>query len=603
MYSFRCDNIRATTSVPEWSPRWDQSGADATTPIVGAGTLRRLSQGQSALRSPLYRGLSAQNPAAFWPLEDGSTAVQAASAVAGGAAAKLNDVTVGSSGPPGAESSITTNTFLSTIQGTTGGPDTVDGYACLILVKFASLPGSAAPIVQWQTTGTVTNWSIVGDSTGIFVTGTDATGNIIVAPGIGALYVVDPTKWWALQLETNVSGGTVSWAFDWTQVGSSTFYTANGTYSGTAKKAIGFKAGGMANVSYSMAWLGDNDLNFASTAFVALASGFAGETAGARALRLAAEEDVPLIVMGDPTATAQMGVQTAQTFIDLLRECEDADQGVVIERGAGLGYLTRGFRYNVPVSMTLNFASGHVSSPPEPTDDDLNLLNVIKLTRTGGSEVTVQDSTSVALSGSYTDEKTVNLYADSQLNDQAGWRLHMGTLDELRWPKITIDLARNPGAIPVWCGLRIGSRFTVSNPPSAVAGASLDLIIEGYTETISQYSWDVEINCSPATAWDVGIYDTSRYDALTSTLAGNLTTSTTSWPVTATFLSDCWDQVAVPYDVLVGGERCTVTAATAPSGTGPYTQTLTCTRSVNGIVKAHSTGELIRIATPGRYAL
>lgn len=602
MYSYRCDVIRATTPVPEWSPRWDQSSKDATTPIAGAGILRRLSQGQSALRSPLYRGLSAQNPSGFWPLEDDAGATQASSALPAGTPGPVTDVTFAGSGPPGASSAVTTNNFTSTISGTCTGPDTPNGYACLILVKFASLPGSLAPIVQWTATGTVGTWTVFGDSTGISITGLDRTGASVVAPA-ATTYVIDPTKWWALQLETNVSGGTVSWSLLWTQVGTGVFYAQTGTYSGTAPKATGFKCLGQANVSYSMSWLGDNDLSFVSTSFSALASGFSGETAGNRMIRLAAEEDVPIIVMGDPNLTAPMGTQTAQTFIDLVRECEAADQGLLVERGVGLGYLTRVFRFNVPVTMSLDFASGHVAAPPEPTDDDLNLINVVKLTRTGGSEVTVQDNTSVALSGAYTDETTVNLYADSQLADQAGWRLHLGTLDELRWPVITLDLARNPNLIPAWASLRIGARLTVANPPSAVAGASLDLVVEGYTETISLYSWDVQINCSPATAWDVGIYDTSRYDSQTSTLAAPLTTSTTSWSTTAAVLSDCWDQVAVPYDVLVGGERCTVTFASAPSGTGPYTQTLTCTRSVNGIVKAHSTNESIKIATPGRYAL
>lgn len=607
IYEFRCDAIRATTPVPEWSPRWNRTGSYPTTPIQGAGTLRRLSQGQSALRSPMYRGLLAQKPAGFWPLEDGTDATQASSALSGGVPARINDVTFAAAGPPGAESAITTNTFTSVIQGSTSlGSDTVDGYACLVLVKFGALPGSSAPIIQWQATGTVVNWIVTGDSTSFAITGTDNSGSTVVSSG-GVLYGLDPTKWWAMQLETNVSGGTVNWALDITQVGSGSFGAVVGSYSGTAKKAIGFKAGGMANISYSMSWLGDNDLSFVSGSFVALASGFAGETAGARVQRLAAEEGVPMVVMGDPSITAQMGVQAAATFIDLIRECEDAEQALVIERGAGLGFLTYDWRTNVPVQMALDFNAGHVADPPEPTDDDLNLINVVKLTRKGGSEVTAQNAASVALSGAYIDEKTVNVYLDSQLPDQAGWRLHMGTLDELRWPRITLQLHANPSLIPTWCAMRIGSRITVANPPAAVAGGSLDLIVEGYNETISLFAWDVEINCSPAAPWDVGVYDasTTRYDSANTTLASGISSGATSVPITTAFSypADTWSTTGVPYTWVLAGEQMTVTAMTAPVGTGPWTQTATVTRAVNGIVKAHSTGETVILAAPARYAI
>jgi hypothetical protein len=51
----------------------------------------------------------------------------------------------------------------------------------------------------------------------------------------------------------------------------------------------------------------------------------------------------------------------------------------------------------------------------------------------------------------------------------------------------------------------------------------------------------------------------------------------------------------VPYNIVIGGEEMTVTAATA--------SLLTVVRSVNGVVKSHLTGQQIRLATPAYLAL
>jgi hypothetical protein len=72
--------------VTKWLPRWtDNSGGQPLVQVVANGVRRRLSQGDTPLRSPLYRAVAALNPLAHWSFEDGSaTPPQAGSAVTGG---------------------------------------------------------------------------------------------------------------------------------------------------------------------------------------------------------------------------------------------------------------------------------------------------------------------------------------------------------------------------------------------------------------------------------------------------------------------------------------------------------------------------------------
>lgn len=612
--NFAMSAIRSTTPVPEWPVRWDKSGNDVTAPVAGAGILSRLAQGQAAQRSPLYRQLIAQSPHGYWPLEDGSNATVGASAVANGRPATQAEASFGSTEAPGGASASVTLTSFSNNSRITGGinnpPATATGYAGMALFKLGSVPGADRDLIRFFGTGRVWRWQIQIGTTGFVINAVDIDGASVVSTSV--LHLIDATSWFALQLETEEVGGNVNWVLLWHQVGTAGFLSHSGSYAGTADRITAWTATApVDNTQICHVWLGPNTLPFVDTTFLAVAAGYAGEKAGDRLVRLCADEGIPLVVLGDTADTPPMGVQPMASFLELARECEAADQGILHERGAGLGYRTRRARMNTTAVMALDFDQGHIAEPPEPVDDDQRLRNRVRLKRSGGSEATAQDADSITASGLYADEATVNLQLDSHLEDHASWRLHLGTFDELRWPSIELDLARNPSLIADWCKVRIGSRITIANPPTAVAGDSLDLLVEGWTETLTNYTWRVVLACSPAKAWDTGIYFDldRRYDSATTTTAGTLPTGTVgqtgvSLAISTTRKRQAWSTTAVPYVWNIAGELVTVTAMTSPvfSG-GVYTQTATITRGTGGLVKSHSTGEQVRLAYPARYAL
>lgn len=568
---FTLTNLLWSGNVPEWSPKWpEKSGTDSTIPVAAAGILRRLSQGSSAVNSPLRNQLASM-PArgvttfAYFPLEEASGAQQALE-VNGQKAASVFDVSfAGDDTLNGSAPTAVLNTGASSIiNAPITSTDTPDGFAVLWFFRMGSLPSVDTEMVEIKCSGTMTRFEVHVDATNVQWKAYDNTNTLLTSGG-PAIYTVDPTKWVAMQVETNVSGGTVTVSLIWHQVGSQTFYVLNNTYAGTSKRPTYFSMlSGTDNWSAAHIWAGDNNLPFVDTTFMLVADGYIGEEAGDRAARLCTENGVPMYRLSG--SSEPMGRQKSAKLIDLLRECEAADQALLCERGNALMFIPRARRYNPSVALALDWSLGHLDEAPEPTDDDQRLRNLISVSRTDGSTVTLSDQASIDVAGTYDDTKTLNLAYDARLVDFASWFLNLGTADYLRWPRIKINLIAHPELIPQWLACRIGSRVTIANPPAAqLAGEVIDVLIEGYNQTINNYEWTVELACSPAQPWLVGTYDSASYrlDA-DSYLELALSETDTLASVVAVTRDGFWSSTSVPYDVKIAGQRNTVLGMSLP---------------------------------------
>lgn len=568
---FALGNILWSGNVPEWSPRWpEKSGTDSTVPLAAAGILRRLSQGSSPINSPLRNqlgGLAGRGITtfAYYPLEEQSGATQPSEA-SGGPPAKAYKVTYGSDDTlPGSQATASlSGSDGSILQFRIPSKTTPNGWAVLWFFKMSTLPSLPTEMVEVKCSGTMTRWSVYADATTFTWSGYDRDGAVIASAT--SPFAVNPREWVAMQVETNVSGGTTEVDLLWHQVGTETFYAATDTYTGSSQKPDYFSVIAAGDeMSIAHVWAGDNDLPFVDSTFALVSDGFRGETAGARIERICGENNVPIYLLaGD---TEPMGRQRAMKIVDLLRECESADQGVLCERGNALMYIPRERRYNVPVAMALDWSLGHLAEAPEPTDDDQRLRNQWTVSRVDGGSVRVADDASIDEAGTYDDSAELNINSDSRLIDFAGWFLNLSTADYLRWPRITIDLIAHPELIQQWLACRIGSRITVANPPDTqLAGEVIDLIIEGYNETINNYAWTVELACSPAQPWQIGTYDdtTYRYDGLAVT-AADLGPDDQWCPITVDNQLGFYSYLSAPYTVKIAGQLNRVLGASAPN--------------------------------------
>lgn len=367
--------------------------------------------------------------------------------------------------------------------------------------------------------------------------------------------------------------------------------------------------------------LNDTQPNSSRKGVVTPWDGFAGERPTDRFARICSREGIDYVINESVVDTQTMGPQATDTRLGNLRLCELACEGVIDETRAGALELSpRSARYVPDVLLTLDYAEptyGNQVYTIQPTDDDLNTFNdwtvdngastfVRAVQTTGPLNVNPPEDDPEGIS-SRPNSKTLSLFLDRDVADHAYWRLRKGTVDELRYPSIKFLLHRNPELIPQWLAMNLNSRMQVINPPDDIGPDTVAQYLGGYTETLTQLTWDVEVTGEPVATGEVYRWNdatgAARYDCKGSTLASDITTSTTS--ISLNITDRCvWAHDYGDYLIRIGGEDMLVTAVAAATGTFPaQSQTLTVTRSINGAILTHRSGTAVRLKAPARYGL
>lgn len=575
--------------VNSWPKRWDRSGTDSTVTITCGGSLRRLGRGQS-LRSPMYRTIIAEDPVHYYAIEDpaGTTAALSSLPNSRDRSLRLFGGSIG----------------WRTVDSPPGG----SGASMCARINDGTLridPATAAPWAFEFGVLRPTNGS--ADSVGICSLNYFVDG-VLSGTTVSILEDTDVTaRDWYHYLVTGSQDGANYQIRLWRNGLERTGITAAGTLGAldrvqfNSAPALLTAAGDVAVTQFAIYDNVSIDPVVHSDALQA----YAGEQAHVRIARLCAEEGVPF--HGVAASSPTLGPQSTGKLLNALREAEKAGMGVLYEHEFGLGYKAINEYYNQSVLMALDFDRRHVGDPPEPADDDLRLRNQWAIARANGSTSTVQDTDFDETQGLYDGYDTVNVQEDAQLDDQAGWRVHRDTVDEDYWTGILLRFHSTPDVITGWTTLPFGSRVTISNPPPQCEPGDIDVVVEGWAERWDTVSWEATLNTSPASTYSVGVYGDAvkRYGSAYTTLAEDLDTTETGVDVTVAAGKVGWVTTAshpavFPFDVVIGGEQMTV-AGIVDNGGNSYT--FTVTRSVNTVVKTHSSGDGVRLWTPAVYAL
>ncbi|MDN5750257.1 MAG: hypothetical protein L0H64_17395 [Pseudonocardia sp.] len=585
-----------------FTPAWNLTGTDATVALSASGVTRRMMQGASPVLSPIRRALTTSpSVVVYWPGEDGKAAEYVTPAV--------GEVPMTISGTPKfAESEVfIASAPLPELNGA-AFVGVVPSYTAVggaqqtrLLIEF---PDTEAPdhtvILRVYTTGSAVRWDLEFRTAGALSLHAYDRDDVELATSGPIAFGVTGVAL-RLSLELVQDGPDVDWRFGTiTTDAVFAFYQAGilaGDTCGIITRVEVNPTGALSPATV----VGHISVENVQTSMfdvraelVANAGDFITPAGTGRLARLCAENALDFTAYGGGgTLTSpadRMGAQRVAPLLELLRECETADQGVLWDgRDDGIAYTTRRRRELGTVVLTVDAAAFDLAPPFDAVDDDQRNRNKVTATRTGGGGATFTDTTGplgTAAIGTYDSSVDVNAVTDLALPLYAAWLVHLGTRPGYRYPQLTLDLAASPALAPGWLDVIPGTRVDVERLHTIRAQVTPDaatpLIVEGYTMAIAKHRWTVTANCSPYQPWNVVTLaadagDTGQgvlhLDTDDSTLAAAAAGGATSISVTTTS-GPRWSTTAdaYPFPLDIGGVPAPVTGCTDP--TSPQTMTV-----------------------------
>ncbi len=522
-------NVRGTVEVSSWQPGRNANDSDRWTGIQGGGILRRLQAGDTPLRSTAYQAfMAAENDVYrldYWPLEEESGANSIMSPIAS-RTMEFNDLTFGAYTDSPASPRMATfgdaGFIRASVRPYSGAtvhsvrvlwthPVGMADQTVIAKVKFAGGSLAEADLVYGSPNAlTLKLYNHAGGSIGNSGPwgpfGIDGNHQQLVLEFVQfgsdidtyifALFV-DDSPW--LQASNTFSSQTI---------GRITDVRFAGPDASVGHVVVGRGAGAFENFTG------------AEGGVVGL-KGFRGERAGRRFLRLAAGIGLRAYVHGDPDDTHQMGPQPVAPAADVLLECVRTDDGLMFEARDERAVVMRTgrSRYNQDPTLELDFTGGQITPDMMPALDDRHTRNDVTANRSGGSSARairetgllnvndpIDDPDGV---GRYETSVDVNPENDLDLVQHAYWHLHRGTVDEPRYPEVTVDLDRAPDLREAVDQVEVGDRITVDNMPTDWQPDPGNLLVLGIRESFPPGTGGrrrtVSFVTIPASQFEIGI--------------------------------------------------------------------------------------------------
>lgn len=571
-----------------------------------------------------FRGLSAADqPIAYWPGEDGSNATQVASGLVGGTPLSITG-TVDFASESGFLASkpilkINNAELRAIIPEYTTSAAAIS-FNFLLTMPTVDEAATGSDLIQFYTSGTGFSYDLryTGAGGGSFqLTVANSALTVLFDSGQIDFTLRGNKQMVCLVLEQ--VGATVTYRlFTIRLPGSITGGTGPNVVTGvtTLGQLTDFRvnpAGGYVDVGYGHMTIvpGIWSSNEVEPEFIA----WTGANAIRRYSRLAWEEDIPITFREDwDVVASNVGPQKVNRVVDLLKEPAYTDGGFLHGmRGAyALEYITRGALTNQTAKAVF---SAQDCKDLELLADFVNIQNRVSVTRIDGTTAIAEKTTGPLSTqdapngiGLRDEAYQLSLGADSAAQNHAYWRLGVGTIDEYRVPLVVVTSAGLSSiTLETLLSLGIGDRIDITGLSSMGVYDTLPQLVVGVRVYLgNRFYPKVELTCVPYSVFRtlaitadqyarVDAVDTSTGSTLTTTATGSLTLTSGS-----NFYLWTTDATDFPLDVMILGERITLSAIADTASPGVQTATISA-RSVNGVVKTHSVGEEVVIAEPNYW--
>jgi hypothetical protein len=651
--------------TPHYSPRPTADGeGDATVSLSASGVLRRMSQGQPPVISPMRRGLvNASGVTAYWPCEDEAGATLIASAFPGHPPMDFSGRIHGG-GNPGLPAAtprlaasdvfacsrplplISDSEWYGTVPDYTPGSPAIIQTRVLLDVPAAG-SNDGAVLIGMISTGDPLFWELRYRTGGMINVRAwryfsalvlDSSPLSLARNRDDTGYVGIDGRRGQLGLTLTQNGSAVDWTVDWLEVGAANAYIVSSSIaSATVGKAVRVQTatdGG--HMDMTLGHIQVRKVARNTTENIRHLNAWTREIVGERLVRLR-DENAMWYVQYDPPpphyaiVSDTMGPQPVGTVLDLFRDCETTDGGILWDgRGPGLSYTTKRYREagedgrGTP-KLVLDAATGHVALPFEPAHDDAYRVNRAVARRRGGASAVFEDAAGPLGSGvvgRYEDSREFGVLGDAALPQYAGWMVGQGTAEGVRYPRLSLDLKAHPELLDEWLSVIPGDRVDVLNlhaiHPSAPT-EDIALVVEGYEQTIYPSRWTVTVNTSLAQRWAVASVAAetiggagearAEYVARVDTDASVIAVLTSAGQTTLDVIVNSgplWTTNAhastgdYPLYLDIGGTRVRATGATAGGVAGnPNRQTFT----IDPMPVTRPAGTAVRLWQPPVYGL
>lgn len=603
--------------VSAWPQHWDPTGTDVWVELEASGILRRLSQGPPSENSLIYDGITKPGGLsgllAYWPCEDPSGATEIASALVTGSPMSYLDKApdLASDTRFGGSGALPVFTEVAMV-GSVPRYDTPTATQVrfLLYIPPEGMESDLDVIVRVTQAEDISvadmrYFEIVYNAPGGFQFDTVPAGSITLeikdsdGSPLGGLinHGVDIRgRLVRVSLELEQSGTSVIVTLRTLDLDSGAEVSVSETRTveqllrvthispfisnyaaATVDTAVGCPGGVMGHITLQNVITDIEDLGVRLDP--------SGEAAGRRVQRLCGDGGIAFESIGDLDDTVGMGGQEKLNSLELMRQAELADDGMLFETLAvmGLGYRTRESLTNQDPQLTLNYAGFNLSEVPLPVEDDRFIQNSVTVTVNGFSQTYSLEEGALSVEqppagvGRYGQDITLVLENTQRetLLDQAAWRVHLGTVDEARHPQISVNLAHasftdNPALKQAVLALRPGDRILVQNPPSWLPSDDIDQLVLGFEESITRFEHRITFNCAPASPYRVGVLNSvlAKIDTDGSKLLEAVNSSATSLTVVPSAANTgriLWttDSAEFPFDVRMAGEVVSVTNITS----------------------------------------